>query len=87
MGPRGCRPGGAAGMATLRLVHEVGLGPTVVAALPERPGASARFVLADGVVQKLPSSAGEFAAALLRPRSLGRTILAGLLREVRGVLS
>jgi hypothetical protein len=83
MGPRGCRPAGAAGAATLRLVHEAGLGAAVLPAMPDRPGASARFVYAAGAVRPLPATPGAFLRALAQPGSLGRVMLGGLAREVR----
>eukprot|EP00038_Savillea_parva_P016904 m.18538 g.18538 ORF g.18538 m.18538 type:complete len:507 (+) comp3603_c0_seq2:203-1723(+) len=65
-GPRGMRPSGPAGRATLNLASSVGLAHKVVLAGQDHPGAKNRFIYANNRLQKLPSSFSEVARNVIR---------------------
>ncbi|XP_030329822.1 protoporphyrinogen oxidase isoform X1 [Strigops habroptila] len=62
-GPRGIRPGGAAGTDTLHMVSELGLAGAVLPVPGDHPASRNRFLYVAGALHKLPSGLG----ALLRP--------------------
>ncbi|XP_061213489.1 protoporphyrinogen oxidase [Neopsephotus bourkii] len=62
-GPRGIRPGGAAGADTLHMVSELGLAGAVLPVPGDHPASRNRFLYVAGALHKLPSGLG----ALLRP--------------------
>uniref|UniRef100_A0A8B9F9V8 Protoporphyrinogen oxidase n=1 Tax=Amazona collaria TaxID=241587 RepID=A0A8B9F9V8_9PSIT len=61
-GPRGIRPGGAAGADTLHMVSELGLADAVLPVPGDHPASRNRFLYVAGALHKLPSGLG----ALLR---------------------
>ncbi|CAM9128577.1 unnamed protein product [Bubo scandiacus] len=62
-GPRGVRPGGAAGTDTLHMVSELGLESDVLPVPGDHPASRNRFLYTGGALHKLPSGLG----GLLRP--------------------
>lgn len=64
LGPRSCRTGGN-GIATLRLIEELGIQDHVIAGVPE---AQCRYLYIDGKLQQIPSS---FVSMLFSPLSKG----------------
>ncbi|XP_063213248.1 protoporphyrinogen oxidase isoform X2 [Chroicocephalus ridibundus] len=64
-GPRGIRPGGAAGTDTLHMVSELGLEGDILPVPGDHPASRNRFLYVRGALHKLPSGLG----ALLRPVS------------------
>lgn len=57
-GPRGVRPGGAAGADTLHMVSELGLEPLVLPVAADHPASRHRFLYANGALHRMPSGLG-----------------------------
>ncbi|XP_033927109.1 protoporphyrinogen oxidase isoform X3 [Melopsittacus undulatus] len=72
-GPRGIRPGGAAGADTLHMVSELGLAGAVLPVPGDHPASRNRFLYVAGALHKLPSGLGLFQAERSR-----RSVLLGL---------
>lgn len=59
-GPRGLRPVGVPGRATLDLVHRLGLSDDVIAAAKDAPGAANRYIFTGSHLEKLPTGPLDF---------------------------
>lgn len=80
-GPRGLRPSGIAGRATLNLAASVGLTDSVIVAGREHPGAANRFVYSDGQLNKLPSGAFELVKNIFKRDPITLAMAKGILTE------
>lgn len=80
-GPRGLRPGGPQGRATLNLVASVGLVDEVLVAGANFKGAANRYVYTGGELKKLPSGFGELFAGAASGQMLPAALLGGVLRD------
>ena len=78
LGPRGLRPAGPAGTASLQLAYDLGLENQVVAVSYDHVSAKNRYIFANNKIHKLPSGIGSLFKSL---PFLSKNLLPTLLKE------
>eukprot|EP00040_Diaphanoeca_grandis_P044601 m.12901 g.12901 ORF g.12901 m.12901 type:complete len:519 (-) comp9500_c0_seq1:47-1603(-) len=80
-GPRGLRPSGLAGRASLNLCASVGMEDEVIVAGKDHPGAANRYVFAKNKLSKLPTGLSDVALNLKNGDFLTKALVKGMLTE------